>query len=145
MRRGSRTTGASRKRLTINLGLRWDFNIPANERYNRMNRGFDLNLTNPVDQMIDRTKFPGFPTVKGGLLFAGVNGQPRNAADTYMRAIQPRFGFAYQLNSKLVVARRMGTLLTAIRATPICKASGSMTPRRRSRRSTADARRFPTC
>src|SRR5437899_910979 len=43
------------RRLTLNLGLRWDFNIPANERYNR---GFDLNLTNPGDQTIDRTKYP---------------------------------------------------------------------------------------
>jgi hypothetical protein len=91
------------RRLTLNLGLRWDFNVPANERYNRLNRGFDLNLTNPVDQMIDRARFPGFPTVHGGLLFAGVNGQPRNAANTYMKAVQPRFGFAYQLNSKLVM------------------------------------------
>src|SRR6185436_10755896 len=91
------------KRLTVNLGLRWDFNVPANERYNRMNRGFDLNLTNPVDQMIDRTRFPGFPTVKGALLFAGVNGQSRIPADTYMKAIQPRFGAAYQLTSKLVM------------------------------------------
>jgi len=91
------------KRLTLNLGLRWDFNIPANERYNRMNRGFDLDLVNPADKMIDRTKFPGFPTVRGGLRFAGVNGQPRNAANTYMRAVQPRFGFAYALNSKLVM------------------------------------------
>ncbi len=91
------------RRLTVNLGFRWDFNIPANERFNRLNRGFDLDLVNPVDKQIDRTKFPGFPTVKGGLLFAGVNGVPRNAADTYKKALQPRFGFAYQLNSKLVM------------------------------------------
>ena len=46
------------RRLTVNLGFRWDFNIPANERYNRMNRGFDLNLTNNVDQMIDQAILP---------------------------------------------------------------------------------------
>src|SRR6185503_3059936 len=91
------------KRLTLNLGLRWDFNIPANERFNRMNRGFDLEAVNPVDKMIDRVKFPGFPTVKGALLFAGVNGQPRTPAETYKKAIQPRFGAAYQLTSKLVM------------------------------------------
>ena len=68
-----------------------------------MNRGFDLDLVNPVDKLIDRTRFPGFPTVKGGILFAGVNGAPRNAADTYKKAIQPRFGAAYQISSKLVV------------------------------------------
>ena len=36
-------------------------------------------------------------------MFAGVNGQSRAAANTYMRALQPRFGAAYKLNEKLVV------------------------------------------
>ena len=42
----------------------------------------------------DKQQFPSFPSVTGGLLFAGVNGQPRRAANTYMHAVQPRFGFA---------------------------------------------------
>jgi hypothetical protein len=99
------------RRLTVNLGLRWDLNIPANERFNRLNRGFDLNAVNPVDKLIDRTKFPGFPTVKGAVLFAGVDGQSRTPADTYMKAIQPRFGAAYQLTLEAGVAGRMGPLL----------------------------------
>ena len=90
-------------RLTLNLGFRWDFNLPPYERFNRMNRGFDPNASNPVDPLIDRQQFPGYPAVKGGLLFAGVNGQPRHAADIYKRAIQPRAGFAYRIGEKLVV------------------------------------------
>jgi hypothetical protein len=90
-------------RLSINLGFRWDFNVPANERFNRLNRSFDRNVANPVDQMIDRRAFPNLPTLRGGLLFAGVDGVPREAADTYRRALQPRAGFAYQLSSKLVM------------------------------------------
>ena len=27
-------------RLTLNLGLRWDYEAPMTERYNRMNAGF---------------------------------------------------------------------------------------------------------
>lgn len=91
------------RKLTINLGFRWDFNMPATERYNRMNAGFDSNVVNPVDKMIDRTAFPNLKTLRGELLFAGVNGMPRAAADTYKRALQPRFGFAYQVANKLVV------------------------------------------
>jgi hypothetical protein len=90
-------------RLTLNLGFRWDFNLPPYERFNRMDRGFDPNAANPVDALINRQQFPGYPTVKGGLLFAGVNGQPRHAADIYKRAIQPRVGFAYRIGQKLVV------------------------------------------
>jgi hypothetical protein len=90
-------------RLTLNLGLRWDFNVPPNERFNRLNRSFDRNVVNPVNSMIDRNRFPAVPQLRGGLLFAGVGGVPRRAADTYMRAIQPRIGFAYQVTSKLVM------------------------------------------
>jgi hypothetical protein len=91
------------RKLTVNLGLRWDLNIPANERYNRMNRSFDASVVNPTDAMVNHAQFPDLPTLRGALLFAGVNGAPRNAADTYRKAIQPRFGFAYQLASRLTL------------------------------------------
>jgi len=90
-------------RLTVNLGLRWDFNVPGTERYNRMDRGFDASVVNPVDKLIDRKTFSTLPTLRGSLLFAGVNGMPRAAASTYKRALQPRVGFAYQLSNKLVL------------------------------------------
>ena len=89
--------------LTLNLGLRWDFNIPANERYDRMNRGFDTTVVNPADQLIDRNQFSGVPQLLGGLQFANVGGQPRTAGDVYMRAIQPRIGAAWQAAQKLVI------------------------------------------
>jgi hypothetical protein len=89
-------------RLTLNLGLRWDFNLPPYERFNRMDRGFDPKAASPLNQLINQQQFPGY-SVSGGLLFAGVNGQPRGAADTYMKAVQPRFGLAYRLRDKLVL------------------------------------------
>ena len=90
-------------KLTLNLGFRWDFNVPATERFNRINRSFDRNVTSPVDAMINKTQFPNLPTLRGGLLFAGVNGVPREAADTYKRAVQLRAGVAYEITRKLVV------------------------------------------
>jgi hypothetical protein len=80
------------KRLTLNLGFRWDFNVPPYERFNRLDRGFDPAAASP-----------GYPGITGGLLFAGVNGQSRNAANTYMKALQPRAGFAYRISDKLVM------------------------------------------
>ncbi len=91
------------RKLTLNLGLRMDFNGTPAERYNRINRGFDPNFVNPIDSLIDRTKFPGFPAVKGSLLFAGVNGAPSTVANLDKTGIQPRVGFAYQVSPKLVV------------------------------------------
>ncbi len=89
------------RKLTLNLGLRWDINISPNERYNRINRGFDPTVTNPADNLIDRKVFPGVPTLKGGLLFAG-QGTDRTVSNIDYTAIQPRFGLAYQVTQKLV-------------------------------------------
>ena len=91
------------RRLTLNLGARWDINGPPNERYNRLNRGFDPSVVNPADKLIDRARFPNLPQLKGGLNFAGVNGVERLASDTDWNNIQPRVGFAYLLKEKLVV------------------------------------------
>jgi hypothetical protein len=90
-------------KLTLNVGVRWDINLAPNERYNRINRGFDPNVVNPVDTLIDRTKFRDVPQLRGGLLFAGVDGADRIVANTDRNNIQPRVGFAYLLRDKLVM------------------------------------------
>ena len=97
------------RRLTLNLGVRWDINRPPNERYNRLNRGFDANVVNPIDSMVNH-EIPDpqggtfiLPQLKGGLLFAGVDGNGRLAANTDWNNIQPRIGFAYLLKEKLVM------------------------------------------
>jgi hypothetical protein len=86
------------RRMTLNAGLRWDYEAPPVERYNRQNRGFDYNANcpYPIEGM----------NLKGGLLFAGVNGVPRAAFNPDYTKIQPRFGVAYRvLRSKPLVFR----------------------------------------
>ncbi len=90
-------------RLTVNLGIRFDFNVSFDERYNRLNRGFDSSGVNPADLLINRTVFPDVSALKGGLLFAGANGVPRTATDLDKLNLQPRFGIAYRLTRKLVM------------------------------------------
>jgi hypothetical protein len=94
--------------FTLNLGIRWDINIAPNERFNRLNRGFDDVSANPINTMIDRAKFPDLPTLKGGIKFAGVDGNPRIASDIDWNNIQPRVGFAWQLSKKLVMRGGFG-------------------------------------
>ncbi|MGZ7142613.1 outer membrane beta-barrel protein, partial [Streptococcus pyogenes] len=36
------------RRLTLNLGLRWEFESPLTERYNRSSRDFDFQTVNPI-------------------------------------------------------------------------------------------------
>ena len=91
-------------RLMLNLGFRFDFNVPPNERYNRLNRGFDANVVSPVDAQIDHKLFPDTPApIRGGLLFAGQSGVSNRAANTYWNTWQPRIGLSWALNSKTVI------------------------------------------
>ena len=95
------------RRLTVNIGLRYDVLGPLTERYNRLNYGFFPNQVNPISSQIDQTKFPGYK-VNGGIGFAGVNGLPRTAFNTDWNNIQPRVGAAYQLNTTTVLRGGFG-------------------------------------
>ena len=86
------------QRLTLNFGLRWDFNGPYKERFNRANFGFDPTVVNPVSSRV-----PGSPQLRGGLLFAGANDNPEGVYKWDYNNIQPRAGFAYQLNEQTVL------------------------------------------
>jgi len=86
------------RKLTLNIGIRWDYESPVVERYDRQNRGFDYSTPWPV-------KAQGGLTVRGGLLFPGINGVPRGAFNKDLDNIQPRFGFAYRPFSRALVFR----------------------------------------
>jgi hypothetical protein len=90
------------RKLTLNLGLRWDLNGPIRERFDHENRGFDPNAVNPIS-----SKLSGL-TVKGGIGFVGINGNPRTPWDWDKNNIQPRAGFAYALGDKTVLRGGLG-------------------------------------
>ncbi len=91
-------------RLTVNMGLRFDFNYPPDERYNRLNRGFDTQVVSPLDAQVNHAASPNLPNpLRGGLLFAGLNGQPVRAANIDLNTWQPRIGAAYSLTHNVVL------------------------------------------
>lgn len=87
-------------RLTINLGLRWDYQGPPTEKRERMTSGFDS--TSPSSFTV-----PGL-NLKGGLLFAGVDGNSRRAYKSRYTNVQPRFGIAYRLRDRVVLRSSYG-------------------------------------
>lgn len=95
------------KRLTLNLGVRWDFTPGPYERHNRSTGVFDLNMTNPINSQVNLAALPG-GVVKGGVTYLGVGGQSRSLYSMGIGDIQPRFGFAYSLNNKTVVRGGFG-------------------------------------
>lgn len=99
------------RKLTLNLGLRWDYSTPVTEFHDRVNRGFFKDQVNPISSKIDQTKFPGYK-VNGGIGFAGVNGLPRSPFNPDRNNFQPRIGAAYQLTSKTVLRGGWGIFYT---------------------------------
>jgi len=84
-------------RLTVSLGLRWDYESPATERYNRMVRGLDFNAPSPIASQVQGL------SLKGHVLFAAVNGQPSGSFKPDRNNFGPRVGLAYRLRDKWVV------------------------------------------
>jgi len=90
-------------RLTVNLGLRYDVQYPANERFNRL-EWFDPTVASPL-------QVPGMPNLVGGDHF--VTSSNRGIyPNVFYGGIQPRLGFAYRLNDKTVVRAGFGLFYT---------------------------------
>jgi Carboxypeptidase regulatory-like domain/TonB dependent receptor len=86
-------------KLTFNLGLRYDFETPRTERYNRMNY-FDPTAPSPLAKAV--------PGLTGGVVFVGVNGNSRYQYHLDTNNLGPRLGLAYQLDSKTVIRAAYG-------------------------------------
>lgn len=97
------------RRLTLNLGVRYEYELPVTERFNRNVRRFDTSVTNPIEAgarvAYARNPIPEIPAaafrVPGGLVFVDENNRGFYEADK--NNFQPRLGFAYQLNDRTVV------------------------------------------
>jgi len=94
-------------RLTLNLGLRWDYETPSVERFNRMVRGFAFGEAGPIATAVQNA--PGAAEcpacaagLTGGLLYAGTSGESREAFIPHRANFQPRVGAAYRLTQKMV-------------------------------------------
>ncbi|MEP7365021.1 MAG: TonB-dependent receptor [Acidobacteriota bacterium] len=89
------------RKLTLNLGLRWDLEPGRSERFNQLSY-FDFDAASPLAANV------GIPNLHGGLRFVGVDGNTRRQFDTDWNNFAPRFGFAYSVNEKTVVRGSYG-------------------------------------
>lgn len=94
------------RKLTLNLGLRYDFDVPRWETQDRMSY-WDLEAQSPV-------QVAGYDT-RGVVRF--VNDGRRSPFDADMNNVQPRIGFAYALNPRTSVRGAYGLFFTLSRAT----------------------------
>jgi hypothetical protein len=123
-------------KLTLNLGMRWDYEQPLTERFNRFTSRYNEHvLIQPVTTFAQ----PGYAAllagsgstnagiallqqfrpnastfnVEGGLVYAGVGGTSRYALNPRYKYFQPRLGFAYQLRPKTVIRGGLGRFVQA--------------------------------
>jgi len=104
------------RKLTLNLGLRYEAEGPLTERFNRSVRGFDYNAVLPIEAQV-KANYAKNPTpevppdqfrVRGGLTFANVAGLPRTLWEGDANNFMPRVGLAYQVNDKTVLRSGYG-------------------------------------
>jgi len=88
-------------KLTLNLGLRWEYESPMSERYNRQNAGFAFDATNPLQSQVTGL------TLKGGLLFT--DGSHRLPFVRDLNNWGPRLGAAYRPFKNTVIRGGFGT------------------------------------
>jgi hypothetical protein len=98
-------------KLTLNLGLRYEYETPLVERQDKSVSGFDFGYTQPVEAtaqaryaaLSDPTLKAVLPNinVRGGLLFAGKD-TGRGLYQTPKNTFLPRLGFAYQWDDRTV-------------------------------------------
>ena len=82
-------------KLTLNLGLRYDYQDPWTERHNKL-AYFDPTAPSPIAGAV------------GSLEFTGLNGNPRTQKSPVYTNFAPRLGFAYQVDPKTSVRGAYG-------------------------------------
>jgi len=81
--------------LTLNLGVRYEFEQGLQEVNRQLTVGFDRDRSWPV-------QVPGL-NLKGGLMYAGVDGYPTHQSDPSKAKFGPRAGFAWSIGPKTVL------------------------------------------
>jgi hypothetical protein len=87
-------------KLTLNLGIRFEYESGVQEEHNRIITGFNTSVSNPLSQ-------PGFPIV-GGVEYAGVGGNSTQTGNAQAVKPGPRIGLAYALDNKTVIRAGYG-------------------------------------
>jgi hypothetical protein len=116
----------ARRNLTVTLGIRYEIEGPLTERYNRSIRDFDASGALPIEEAARAAyaaSWSANPTaelppetfrVRGGLVFAGIHGQPRELWQRDKNNLMPRIGLAYTFAKNTVFRAGYGIYFSGL-------------------------------
>jgi hypothetical protein len=134
------------RRLTVNIGLRYDVERGLRARHNNMNTGFCLSCVNPLTNNatyqanlaadaaawtkygLSSADLASLSTLYGGITFASGSSSSADVYDTDWDDIGPRIGFAYMITPKTVVRGGWGWLYGYTEATQTEEGYSETTP-----------------
>jgi hypothetical protein len=109
-------------KLTLNLGLRYEYEMPLTERFDRLVGGFAFDTANPVDAAA-RANYAAAPIPElpvdqfralGGMLWVNQGGLGRSPFHGERNNLMPRIGLAYQLARNTIFRAGYGMYFDSI-------------------------------
>ncbi len=88
------------RKLTLNIGLRYDLDIPRTERFNRYSF-FNMYEPSPIAGKVPASACPACGDLRGAMHF--VTAENRRQTPTDKNNFGPRFGFAFQATRKMAI------------------------------------------
>ncbi len=96
-------------RFTLNYGIRLEHEDGLREIDNRQTVAFDRDATNPIDALVPKAGTPlAGKTLKGGLVYAGVDGAPEEQGNPKKVKPAPRVGATFAVDSNTVLRAGYG-------------------------------------
>lgn len=111
--------------LTVNFGVRYEYETALTERFNRSIAGFDESVANPIEARARAAYAAGTPIgelpaaqfrVPGGLRFVNRDGRGRSLWQGERNNFLPRVGFAWQMNNLTVLRGGVGLFMDTLGA-----------------------------
>lgn len=97
------------RQLTLNLGLRWDMEIPRTDRSDQLSY-WDPTLPSPLAGQVPANACPACGNLMGQMVFVGTPGAKygRRQGPTQKKDFAPRIGFAYSPGRDLAIRGGFG-------------------------------------